>query len=104
MKKAKDEIEKLGIAYPQRRFGVIAIEKGFITVDQLWEALTRQKGQSSGNADRRHIGMILMDMGYLVVGQINEVLEAMKQEPQSREPDPKQPKSRKKAGKARAAE
>ena len=65
----------VGIEYPQRRFGLIAIEKGFITVDDLWEAIVRQKAQDS--AERRHIGMILKDLGHLTISQIDEVLEAM---------------------------
>ena len=83
MEKSKDTIRMLnvGIEYPERRFGVIAIEKGFITVDQLWEGLVRQRAQSS--PERQHIGTILKDMGYIEVSQINEVLEVMKLESQS---------------------
>ena len=93
MDKSKEKIEKLsvGIEYPQRRFGLIAIEKGFITVDELWEALMRQKAQSA-DAERRHIGMILKDMGYIKVPQIEEVLEAMKKEAESDKPLPELPK------------
>ncbi|MGD2125515.1 MAG: hypothetical protein PVG99_05505 [Desulfobacteraceae bacterium] len=82
MDKTKNVIEKLsaGLEYPQRRFGVIAIEKGFITADQLWEALVRQKTQDSGEIERRNVGMILKDMGYLSVSQVNEVLQAMEKE------------------------
>jgi hypothetical protein len=93
MGKSKEKIEKLsvGIEYPQRRFGLIAIEKGFITVDELWEGLMRQKAQSA-EAKRRHIGMILKDMGYMDVPQIDAVLEAMKQETESKKPLPELPK------------
>ena len=31
----------MGVDLPQRRFGFIAIEKGFIKVDQLYEALIK---------------------------------------------------------------
>ena len=93
MDKSKEKIEKLsvGIEYPQRRFGLIAIEKGFITVDELWEALMRQKAQSA-DAERRHIGMILKDMGYMKVPQIEEVLGSMKQEAELKKPLPELPK------------
>lgn len=89
MDETKQKTEKLsvGIEYPQRRFGLIAIEKGFITVDELWEALMKQKAQSA-DAERRHIGMILKDMGYIKVAQIDEVLESMKQEAESKKPLP----------------
>jgi hypothetical protein len=41
VKRKKEEKERLaiGIEYPERRFGVIAMEKGFINADQLWETL-----------------------------------------------------------------
>lgn len=99
MDKTKEKTEKLsvGIEYPQRRFGLIAIEKGFITVDELWEALMKQKAQSA-DAERRHIGMILKDMGYIKVPQIDEVLESMKQEAESKKPLPELPKGVDRAG------
>jgi hypothetical protein len=102
MAKTEEKVEKLsvGIEYPQRRFGLIAIEKGFITVDQLWEALMRQKAQSSDTA-RRHIGMILKDMGYINVSQIDEVLEAMKEEMESKKPTPKLSKGSHRIGKTK---
>jgi len=59
-----------GIDSPQRRFGFIAIETGFIKADHLYEALIRQKAQETGGAERRPLGMILKDLGYLTVSQI----------------------------------
>jgi hypothetical protein len=53
------------INLPQRRFGFIAIEKGFIKADQLYEALIKQRAQETGGAERRPLGMILKDLGYL---------------------------------------
>ena len=87
MNKRRDKIERLniGIEYPQRRFGVVAMEKGFISADQLWEALVRQKSQDSGLAERRHIGMILKDLGHLTFSQVNEVLQAMETKTELRE-------------------
>ena len=106
MRKRRDEIERLniGIEYPQRRFGVVAMEKGFISADQLWEALVRQKAQDSGLAERRHIGMILKDLGYLSFSQLSEVLQAMapKGEPKARASEPpKRPKARGKGPKGK---
>jgi hypothetical protein len=102
----RDKTERLniGIEYPQRRFGVVAMEKGFISADQLWEALVRQKGQDAGLTERRHIGMILKDLGYLSFSQLNEVVQAMeaKSEPRGTASDvPKQPKGRGKAPKSK---
>ena len=66
-----------GIELPQRRFGLIALEKGFIKADQLYEALITQRAQETGGAERRPLGMILKDRGYLTVSQINEIMQAL---------------------------
>ncbi len=94
MKTKKEEKQRLviGIEYPERRFGVIAMEKGFINADQLWEALVTQKAQVTGDAERRDVGMILKDLGYLSVSQINQVLQTMKAETESRKAVPKLPR------------
>ena len=77
----KDEKKSLkrrkGIELPQRRFGLIALEKGFIKADQLYEALIRQRAQETGGAERRPLGMILKDLGYLTVSQINEIMQTL---------------------------
>jgi len=55
------------IHLPQRRFGFIAIEKGFIKADKLYKALMRQKAQENGGAERRPLGMTLKDLSTLPV-------------------------------------
>lgn len=70
----------VGIEFPKRRFGVIAIEKGFITTNELWEALLRQKGQEVREEEITQIGMLLKDLNYLSAAQMNEVLDVMKEE------------------------
>ena len=82
--KQKPLRRRAGIDLPQRRFGFIAIEKGFIKVDQLYEALIKQRAQETGREERRLLGMILKDMGYLSVSQIDEVLQALEEEAESR--------------------
>ena len=72
--------KRKGIGLPQRRFGFIAIEKGFVKADQLYEALLRQRVQETEEADRRPLGMILKDLGYLSVSQIDEVLQTLEEE------------------------
>ena len=72
------------IDLPSRRFGFIAIEKGFIKVDQLYEALVKQRALETGGAERRPLGMILKDLGYLTVSQIDEVLQALEEEAESK--------------------
>ena len=70
----KQDKLRADIPNPGRYFGIIALEKGFINVNQLWEAILKQRG------DHLPIGMILKDMGYLTQQQINEVLETIKKE------------------------
>jgi hypothetical protein len=73
---------------PQRHFGFIAIEKGFIRADQLYEALMRQRAQETGGTERRPLGLILKDLGYLSVSQINEILQTLQYEAESRKKTP----------------
>lgn len=90
MNKDKEKSLKrtIGIDLPQRRFGLIAIEKGFIKADHLYEALMRQRAQETGGAERRPLGMILKDLGYLSVSQINEILQTLQHESESRKETP----------------
>ena len=90
MNKDKEKSLKhaIGIDLPQRRFGFIAIEKGFIKADQLYEALIRQRAQETGRTERRPIGMILKDLGYLSVSQLNEILQILQHEAESRRSTP----------------
>jgi hypothetical protein len=77
-----------GIELPQRRFGLIAIEKGFIKADQLYEALIRQRAQETGGAERRPLGMILKDLGHLSLSQIDEILQTLEVEAESKKNTP----------------
>jgi hypothetical protein len=85
VKKEKEKALKrrIGIDLPQRRFGFIGIEKGFITADHLYEALIKQRAQETGSTERRLLGMILKDLGYLSVSQVNEILQTLEHEGQS---------------------
>jgi hypothetical protein len=57
-----------------KRFGMVAIEKGFITSGQLIEALNTQVVGELKGGNRRLIGQILQDKGYITNLQIDEVL------------------------------
>ena len=86
--KEKSLKHAIGTDLPERRFGFIAIEKGFIKADQLYEALMRQRAQETGGAERRPMGMILKDLGYLSVSQINEILQILQHEAESKKNTP----------------
>ena len=61
----------------QLRFGTIAIEKGFITKEQLMDAIGIQVGDELEQRAHRRIGTILFDLGYISHHQIDEVLKEM---------------------------
>ena len=60
------------------RFGMIAVFKKFITVDQLKKALAEQIDDNVSSKQHRLIGEILLDKGLMSSEQINEVLKVMK--------------------------
>jgi hypothetical protein len=86
--KQKPLRRRAGIDLPQRRFGFIAIEKGFIKADQLYEALMRQRAQEIGGGERRPLGMILKDLGHLSVSQIDEIMQTLEDEAESKKSAP----------------
>ena len=63
-----------------KRFGVIAVEKGFITEDQLLQALSIQAQEDLTASNHRLIGQILLDLGFITEPQIEEVLEVINQQ------------------------
>ena len=60
-----------------KRFGAIAVEKGFITIDQLMDALEVQVREDLSGIKHRLIGRILYDLGSMNLQQINEVVASM---------------------------
>jgi hypothetical protein len=85
--------KKKGIELPQRRFGLIAIEKDFIKADQVYEALLRQRAQETEGAYKRPLGMILKDLDCLSVSQIDEVLQTLEEEAKSSRNTPRSSRS-----------
>ena len=67
------EKERRGI-----RFGVVAVEKGFITSDELMDALKIQVEDNLKSAEHSLIGMILLEMGLLTLDQIDEILKVLR--------------------------
>jgi hypothetical protein len=63
----------------RKRFGTIAIDMGFITPDQLVEALTIQVRDNILNKAHRKIGEILVEQGWMTEEQQREVLKTMNQ-------------------------
>lgn len=61
----------------EMRFGNISVEKGFITHQQLVEALNNQVVEETKNGKHLFIGEILLDLNYMTLEQIEEVLVAL---------------------------
>jgi hypothetical protein len=62
----------------ENRFGVVAIKGGFITPEQLYEALTTQVLEELKGTKRRLTGEILLEKGYITTDQLYEVVEFLK--------------------------
>ena len=56
------------------RFGVAAAQKGFVTKDQILEALDIQLTEDFSLGKHRLIGTILFDQGHITIAQVNDVL------------------------------
>ncbi len=59
------------------RFGMIAIEKGFVTVEQVKTALSEQIDDNLADRPHRLIGRILLDRGWITPQQIDIVLNEL---------------------------
>lgn len=60
-----------------RRFGLTAVQEGYITLDQLLEAIKIQITEEIEKGEHRLIGRILYEMGVITPPQIDEVLKSM---------------------------
>jgi hypothetical protein len=60
-----------------KRFGTIAVDKGYITENQLINALEFQAKENVTEGKHRLLGQILIDEGLLTTTQVDEILEIM---------------------------
>ncbi len=70
-----DFIEKLTATFA--RFGKIAVDMGFITAEQLKEAMTEQVEDDLADKPHRPIGKILLENGWITKEQIDIVLNEL---------------------------
>ena len=61
----------------EKRFGTIAIEKGFVELEHLFEAMDIQIRENLEGVEHRLIGQILWEKGYMTTEQIDEVVKSM---------------------------
>jgi hypothetical protein len=64
---------------PECRFGSVAVEKGFVTVEQVAEALSIQVRETSYTGKHRPLGRIFLNEGLITFAQLGEVLDALKE-------------------------
>lgn len=69
------EISYIGFAVEYCiRFGQVAVERGFITLGQLKEALAEQVDDDLANKRHRLLGDILLQKNYMTASQVEAVL------------------------------
>jgi hypothetical protein len=59
------------------RFGTIAVDKGFVTSEQLKEALSKQIEDNLSGKPHRIIGRIFFEEGWITPQQIETVLNVL---------------------------
>jgi hypothetical protein len=58
-------------------FGEVALEKRFVTSEQLYEALTLQARNKIDGRMEKQLGQILIELGYIDTEQVGEVLDVL---------------------------
>ncbi len=61
----------------EKRFGMIAVEKGYISPSQVLEAMEIQVKENMEKNQHRSLGELLVALGYMDKTQVHEVLNAM---------------------------
>jgi hypothetical protein len=67
------------------RFGMIAVDKGFVTSEQLKDALGKQIEDNLSDKPHRVIGRIFFEEGWMTHKQIETVLNELFKEERSKE-------------------
>ena len=67
----------MSIGKIDKRFGMIAIAKGYIAFEQAYDALVTQVTEELEKTIRRPIGEILFEKGYMTSAQVDGVLKSM---------------------------
>jgi hypothetical protein len=59
------------------RFGMIAVEMGYVSVEQVREAMAEQIDDDFANRPHRLLGTILVDRGWMTFREVEMVLEKL---------------------------
>ncbi len=63
----------------EARFGVTAIQKGFVTLEQVVDALGAQAKENFSARKHRRIGQILLEQQLIDPSQLDEVLKGLEE-------------------------
>ncbi|MGQ9591317.1 MAG: hypothetical protein ACUVYA_13610 [Planctomycetota bacterium] len=58
-------------------FGEVALEKRFVTAEQLYQALTLQARAKVEGKPEKLLGQVLLELGYLTEAQIRDILDVL---------------------------
>ena len=58
-------------------FGEIALERKYVTPEQLYEALTQQARAKVDGRGEKLLGQVLLELGYMTEDQIRQVLDIL---------------------------
>jgi hypothetical protein len=61
----------------EKRFGVTAVKKGFITADEVIDALRIRVMEDIEKGQHRLIGRILLEQGSITLSEIDDVLQSI---------------------------
>lgn len=59
------------------RFGMLAVEMGFVTVEQVREAMGQQVDDDFARRPHRLLGDILVERGWMTLREVDMVLEEL---------------------------
>jgi hypothetical protein len=71
------EIKEILESRFEQRFGDIAVSKGFIKLDHLIQAMTKQVKEETKKGEHRLVGEILIELGYITMSETRVVLDAI---------------------------
>ncbi|MFH1487338.1 MAG: hypothetical protein ABII06_00375 [Pseudomonadota bacterium] len=59
------------------RFGMLAVQKGFVSSGQIVDALELQVKENFSSGKHRLIGEILLDLGFIDGTQLDEIVQIL---------------------------
>jgi len=70
-------MKKMDKKITEKNFGEVALKKGYVTKEQLYEALKIQVDEDLSKAGHRPIGRILLNKGFITLQQVGDILKSM---------------------------